>query len=68
VSPTNCAHVAESDAEWLRQAIRDARAARCDDMVTGLLGEPLPPCNKPLGHTGAHRNSDGTMWTEKTRA
>lgn len=28
VAPTNGAHVAESDAEWLRQAIRDAKAAR----------------------------------------
>lgn len=25
VGPTNCAHVAESDAEWLRQVIRDAK-------------------------------------------
>jgi len=28
VGPTNCAHVAESDAEWLRQVIRDAKATR----------------------------------------
>lgn len=28
VAPTNGAHVAESDAQWLRQVIRDAKAAR----------------------------------------
>lgn len=27
VGRTNCSHVAESDAEWLRQVIRDAQAA-----------------------------------------
>lgn len=27
VCPTNSAHVAESDAAWLRQVIRDARSA-----------------------------------------
>ena len=48
-APTNCAHVAESDAEWLRDAIRRAKA----DRHAPLTDEPSGVIPTPRGRQAA---------------
>jgi hypothetical protein len=52
VGPTNCAHVAESDAEWLRDLIRNAkRAAPAPEVRPTISGV----CTCSRCETGEHR-------------